>query len=653
VQIRDYLRLIPASLLAAPLPEQLDLDAPVNLVSYDSREVTPGTLFFCKGAHFRTEFLDQAAQRGAVAYLSEKRYESALPCILVKDLRPVMAPLADLFYGHPSRDLHVIGLTGTKGKSSTAYYIKSILDVYLAGRHESGIISSIDTYDGVERFESHITTPEPLELQRHFANARDAGLEYLTMEVSSQALKYHRSLCTHFAAACFLNIGCDHISPIEHPDFEDYFTSKLKIFAQSPIACVNLDSEHADRVLEAAKQSEKIITFSQRDEGAQVFGGAPRKRGEDILFQVRTPRFQREMRLTMPGLFNVENALAAIAVCEALDIPERAIYLGLMRARVPGRMEVYSNADSSITAIVDYAHNRMSFETLFRSTRQEYPGRRIVSLFGCPGKKALDRRRDLGEISGRSADLVVITEEDSGEEDTLSICNEIAGHVRAAGGQCVVEPNRGEAIRKAVFSCEGKPSVLLLTGKGAETRQKRGTEYIDVPSDVEYAKTFLQEYDVVHGLDGLGQVRGLLALLPKLAKLAGSTLVVCTENPDISEDLEALRTLGVRVIQTGFPHAAAGVREFGAEGLLLLTAQGGVRLDPANEKTLLDYMDARQAREILESGLLDESTRKNLEICLEALEAGARECALLPAGGEHALLLELLCRRGQGTTIGR
>ena len=146
-----------------------------------------------------------------------------------------------------------------------------------------------------------------------------------------------------------------------------------------------------------------------------------RKRGNDILFRVRSRRFSREFRLTMPGLFNVENALAAIAVCEGLNIPERAVYVGLMKARVPGRMEVYTNADSHIVAIVDYAHNRMSFETLFRSVQTEYPGRRVVTVFGCPGKKALDRRRDLGEISGRCSDLVVLTEEDSGEEDTLSI----------------------------------------------------------------------------------------------------------------------------------------------------------------------------------------------------------------------------------------
>lgn len=559
--LHDYTALLEQrGLLAAPIPPELDAAAPVALVSYDSREVAPGTLFLCKGAHFKPEFLDMAQAGGAIAYVSQVSYpQSPLPCIRVTDMRQAIAPLADLFYGHPSGKLKVIGLTGTKGKSSTAYYLKYILDEYMAEQNkpESGIISSIDTYDGVERFESHLTTPEPLELQRHFAHGAETGMEYLTMEVSSQALKYHRTLCADFAAACFLNIGTDHISPIEHPDFEDYFSSKLKIFAQGAINCVNLDCDHAGRVLAAAQAAGKpVYTFSQRDAEADVYASQVRKRGGDILFRVKTRRYLREFRLTMPGLFNVENALAAIAVCEGLHIPERCIYVGLMKARVPGRMEVYSNADDTVTAIVDYAHNRMSFETLFRSVQAEYPGRRIVTVFGCPGKKALDRRRDLGEISGKYSDLVVLTEEDSGDEDTLAICREIAGHVAAQDCEYSIEPNRGEAIRQAILGCH-QPSVLLITGKGTETRQKRGSQYIDTPSDVDYVQAYLQEYDLAHGLDGMEKVRNLLSILPILKRHEGKTVVVKyggsaigaeSDQDTALQDVAALRMVGMRVV---------------------------------------------------------------------------------------------------------
>ena len=487
--------------LAAPLPDGLDLDRTVELVSYHSKEAVPGTLFICKGAHFKPDYLADAARRGAFAYVSETAYpEAGLPCILVKDMRRVLAPLAVKYYNEPSQKLKVIGVTGTKGKSSTAYYLKHILDELLAPQGKScGVISSIDTWDGVERFESHLTTPEPLELQKHFAHAAASGMEYLVMEVSSQALKYHRTLGTRFAAAAFLNIGADHISPIEHPDFDDYFHSKLKIFAQADFSCVNLDCEHAAEALESARSAcGTVLTFSRQNPAAAVYGSNVRKVGHDILFQADAAQLSGQYRLTMPGLFNVDNALAAIAVCRGLDIPKQAVLDGLSKARVPGRMEVYSNAAGDVTAIVDYAHNRMSFETLFRSVKQEYPGRRIVTVFGCPGKKAFDRRRDLGEVSGQYSDLVVLTEEDSGEEDTVSICQEIAGHVEGQGCNYAIQPNRGEAIRQAVLSCHG-PSVILITGKGAETRQKRGLEYIDTPSDVEYVQTFLRELDARQG----------------------------------------------------------------------------------------------------------------------------------------------------------
>lgn len=641
----DYIALLAErDLLAAPVPEELDRSGTVELVSYDSREVIPGTLFVCKGAHFKAEFLNMARNKGAVAYVSETPYpQSPLPCIRVNDMRRTIAPLADLYFDHPSGNLKVVGITGTKGKSSTAYYLKYILDEFQAqrGAPESGMISSIDTYDGLERFESHITTPDALDLQRHFDHAVRSGLKYLTMEVSSQALKYHRSLCTDFAVACFLNIGYDHISPIEHSDFEDYFSSKLRIFQQGAVNCVNLDCDHAPRILAAARQTGKpLYTFSQKDREADVYASQVRKRGNDILFQVRTRRYERQFRLTMPGLFNVENALAAIAVCEALGVPQRHIYAGLSRARVPGRMEVFSNAGGSVTVLVDYAHNRMSFETLFRSVREEYPGRQIVTVFGCPGLKALDRRRDLGEIAGMHSDLVVLTEEDSGEEDTLAICREIAGHVAGQGCRYVIEPNRGEAIRQAILGCQ-EPALLLVTGKGRETRQKRGQEYVEVPSDVEYVQSFLREYDARRGPDPMQQVRGLLALLPALKRHRGKKAAVRygTCGDDLLQDAGALRAVGMEVVLAGPEEDIPGDADF------------AVYLVPPGRNSLpaLGRVDVKRAEELLAAG----DPAPLVEDCLNALRAGAEEAAVLDGGAEHALLLYLLDLPAPGIVIGK
>lgn len=554
-----YIQLLQCNhLLAGNAPIGADITRTVELVSCDSQHVVPGTLFLVKGAHFQEEYLLDAVKKGAFAYVSEQEFpDIPAPWIGVKDVRRTMAIFADYFYHNPSGRLNVVGITGTKGKSSTSYYLKYIFDEYETGRggKESGVMGSIDTYDGVERFESHLTTPEPLDLQRHLSNAVGAGLEFMTMEVSSQALKYDRMVGVKLAAALFLNMGEDHISPIEHPDFEDYFASKLRIFEHSDLGVVNLDSDHVQRVLEAAKGCARLITFSQTDPTATVYGSQVVKSGHDILFKVKTPRFLRQFRLTMPGLFNVQNALAAIAVCEGLGIPEQCVYVGLMKARVPGRMEIYTNADDRVITIVDYAHNRLSFQKLFESVKEEYPGRRIVTVFGCPGKKALARRKDLGELSGANSHLVILTEEDSGEEDTQTICREIATHVEAQGCQYSIQPHRGEAIRQAIFGSEA-PTVILFTGKGAETRQKRGVVYVECPSDVAYTKEYLHQYDVAHGLDGMEKVKSLLSLLPTLKGCEGRTIVVkyggsalgSHATDTILADVAALRTVGARMV---------------------------------------------------------------------------------------------------------
>ena len=297
----------------------------ITYLTYDSRAVTPGTLFICKGAAFKEQYLENAIRAGAVAYVSEVQYETEtkVPCLIVKDIRKAMPPLAEMYFNKAWQELTVIGFGGTKGKSTSAYYMKAIVDDYMAatGGKESAVLSSIDIYDGVIRQESHITTPESVELHEHMRHAVDSGITYLEMEVSSQALKYDRVNNMQFDVAVYLNISEDHISPIEHPDFEDYFSSKLKIFGKSRYGVVNMDADFADRILKESKVCEKVLTFSTKNPEADVYGYEIQKDGHETVFMVKTELFDEEFRLTMPGLFNVENALAVIAASILLDIP--------------------------------------------------------------------------------------------------------------------------------------------------------------------------------------------------------------------------------------------------------------------------------------------------------------------------------------------
>ena len=437
----------------------------VQGLTYNSKEAASGTLFVCKGAAFRPEYLADAVSHGATLYVSEQKFDlnTEVPYILVSDVRKAMPYLGKLFYNDPSKDLNLIGVGGTKGKSTTAYYVKAIVDDYMAslGKKESAVISSIDVYDGITKVESHITTPENIELMQHFRNAVDSGIDFLEMEVSSQALKYGRVEQIMFDAAIFLNISEDHISPIEHPDFEDYFSSKLKMFAQTKNALINTNSDYFERVAEAAKAAPNVITFGT-NEGSDIYGYDIEKVDHEIHYRVKCDRFDETFALTMPGLFNVENALAAIAAAYVFNIPVEFMKSGLYRARSSGRMETYMSADKNIIAVVDYAHNKLSFDKLFSSTRKEY-----------------------------------LVAEDPGAEPVEQISKDIAQYVEAQHCPYEMIEDRGEAIHKAIMEAEGK-TILLITGKGNETRQKYGTEYLDCPSDVEYTKKYLAEYDAAH-----------------------------------------------------------------------------------------------------------------------------------------------------------
>ena len=468
----------------------------INNVTYDSRKVKENTLFLCKGAKFKLEYLENSLNSGAIAYVSEEKYKlKDKPYIIVNDIRRSIAILSRLYNNNPQKEINMIGITGTKGKSTTSYYIKYILDDYMAdlNKNETAIISSIDTYDGKTREEAVLTTPEPEELFMHIRNAVDSNIESLVMEVCSQALKIERVYGILYKYGVFLNISEDHISNIEHKDYEEYITSKLKLFEQTETAIVNLNTQDLERVLEAAKKSKKIITFGNT-ENADIYGYNIRKEGMNTVFNVRTKYFDEEIILTMPGLFNVENALAAIAVVTEMGVPYQNIYNGLKKAKASGRMEVYSDKSQEVVVIVDYAHNKLSFQKLYESTIKEYPKREIITVFGCPGNHAQNRRKDLGELSGKYSNMNYLTMEDPRNEDPEEICKEISTYIEKENGKYKIVTDRGEAIKEAIF--QAKPnSVILITGKGNETVQFIKGKYVECMTDVQYAKKYLKELD--------------------------------------------------------------------------------------------------------------------------------------------------------------
>ncbi|HIR90615.1 MAG TPA: UDP-N-acetylmuramoyl-L-alanyl-D-glutamate--2,6-diaminopimelate ligase [Candidatus Olsenella pullicola] len=511
--------------------EPADTAAHVQGMTVDSREVRPRNLFVCKGAAFRPAFLASAVEAGAAAYLCSDDPEllaeltaaaPTCPRLVVSDVRRAMALVAPAIYDHPERALTVCGITGTKGKSTVAYMLRSIL---LASGDVPSILGSIETDDGVESYESHNTTPEAPELWRHLRNTVDAGRTRMVMEVSSQGLKYDRVLGLPFDIACFLNIGRDHISSVEHPTFEDYFASKLRIFEHAETAVVNLATEHVDAVLAAASHAQRLVTVRACHENgtgndakntseaagatSSTTTGAviPTFEAKDIRSTAAGLAFDvlerdasgalvasTSIALGMAGLFNVDNALAAIACAHLMGVDYAAIAAGLAHVRVPGRMELVPSPDGKVLAIVDYAHNELSFETLFSSVKREYPGRRVIALFGAPGGKAQERREALPRVASKYADLIIYTEEDPAHERVEDICAELAANTPAGVAHKII-CDREQAVSAAIEAGREAPegAVVLLLAKGDETRQHRGDDYPEVESDLSIARRLLSD----------------------------------------------------------------------------------------------------------------------------------------------------------------
>ena len=479
-------------------------DKDISGITFNSREVKEGFLFVVKGVAFKEQYLDDAIKAGAACFVREasngiglEQDRNGCPGIYVSDVRKAMAVIAPAFYGKLYEEIKVTGITGTKGKSTTAYFLRNILDAYYAtlGMGKSAICSGIENYDGIINEEAHLTTDEIFPLYKHMHNAVKSGIKHMTMEVSSQALKYDRVEGLIFEAGAFLNIGDDHVSEIEHPSFDDYLESKLRIFSQCRKACYSLETDELDRVSSAASACPEVIRFSQMDDSAEVYASDIRSAEGKVTMHVRVhgvkgySDFEDDFVPGTFGTINCENALAAISLALLLGIPVESIKTGLTATSVPGRMEVVRSKDQKITAIVDFAHNELSFDRFFETAKKEFPGKKIISVFGATGTKAVTRRTGMGTSAGKHCAYSILSEDDPGHEDPYEICKQIGECIDAVGGKYEIIVDRDAAIKRAVELAD-EDTILFLAGRGTASTQKRGNKNIEVGAD----KDFLLKY---------------------------------------------------------------------------------------------------------------------------------------------------------------
>lgn len=444
----------------------------ISNVAYDSRKVEEGGLFICKGAQFKPEYIQQAAEQGAIAVMSEVAHAEAksLAQLLVTDIREAMVVVANLYYREPWKHLTVIGVTGTKGKSTTVQMLKRIFDEDAERRQAplTGVTSSTMIYDGMQTLTPTLTTPETLDLYQHLANAVEAGVERMIIEVSSQALKYGRVAGIIFDHGIFLNIAPDHISPVEHPDFADYFQAKLQLFEVAKNAHIPMHMDHDREILAAARQTDKVYSFSSQPP-ADLWAESITVDESGLHFTMRTVKRHIPVHLAMHGRFNIFNALAATSVALACKVPEETITLALAQVQMAGHMQIIQGED--LTVVVDFAHNEISFREVIKSAQNDWPTAPLWIVFGAPGGKGINRREGMGYEASRVAAQIILTEDDPAQEQITAINQDIqAGYMREVSSLEILD--RQEAIRYAIAQAPAGAVVLIL-GKGNEHEMKR------------------------------------------------------------------------------------------------------------------------------------------------------------------------------------
>ena len=456
---------------------QGSLETEITQVVYDSRKVSEGCLFICiEGAKFDGhDFAVEMAQKAA-AVLVSKEVDALKDCdvtvIQVENTRYAMAFIAAAYFGHPAKKLKTIGITGTKGKTTTTYLVKSILEN--AG-YKVGLVGTIETIIGEEHIPAVNTTPESFVLQETFAKMVTAGMDIVVMEVSSQGLMQHRSNGFVFDFGIFTNLEPDHIGPNEHASFEEYMECKGMLFKQCKVGIVNGDDKHCQQVI--AGHTCEIETYGMNagnDLYAQEMELIKKPGQLGVSFKVQG-LMDFDAQVTTPGRFSVYNALTAIAICRHFSVPVEAIQKALLSAKVNGRIEMVKVSEH-FTMLIDYAHNAMSLESLL-TTLKEYEPNRLVCLFGCGGNRSKLRRFEMGEISGKLADLTIITSDNPRFEEPQDIIEDIKTGISKTDGAFVEICDRKEAIRYAIeHGQEG--DIVVLAGKGHEDYQEiKGVKY--------------------------------------------------------------------------------------------------------------------------------------------------------------------------------
>ncbi|MCK8624255.1 UDP-N-acetylmuramoyl-L-alanyl-D-glutamate--2,6-diaminopimelate ligase [Apilactobacillus sp. M161] len=457
-------------------------------ITYDSRQVTEKTLFFCKG-NFKETYLKSAKELGAIAYVSEHRYEAGngLLAIQVKDIQNAMSLIGAAFYDYPQNELFIIAYTGTKGKTTSSYFARSILQN--TTNDKVALFSTIDTVLGnkpKDCFKSHLTTPESIDIFRNMRKAIDNGMTHLVMEVSSQAYKKNRVFGLKFDVGIFLNISPDHIGPNEHPTFADYLHCKEQLLVNSKVCIINAETDYLKDVYYAAKttsQPDDIYLYSRKGISNSMnlpidceFEGVTDNLNSNVIKvksisdKCKKLSIANDYQLSVVGDYNESNAASAIIASAIAGSQISDAQKGLSSLVIPGRMESYPSENHG-TIYVDYAHNYASMHALLGFLKSNSPKGKVIVVVGSTGDKGVDRREGFGKALTENADEAFLTTDDPGFENPLDIAKEIDSYIDHQKVNVHFELDRKKAIKQAIL-CGDKHSIIVVAGKGRDPYQK-------------------------------------------------------------------------------------------------------------------------------------------------------------------------------------